>query len=277
VSTPPHDRLDRWYDALIQRHAGDLTFRELRRGLQALSTVYVERRESLTRGAALDGAGKRAAFATFYAPLHYAVTRHVVQALGAASPPPSRIYDLGCGTGAAGAAWAIESGNRPPLTGFDLNPWAIEETRWTWNHFGLDGSVHRRRLEQLRPPARNAAVLVAFTVNELRADSRDGLLEQLIAVACGGGRALVVEPIARRAVRWWDEWAAHFREAGGRVDLWRFAAQLPDGWRQLDRAAGLDHRELTARSLYLAPKCQERGHRGLDLRKGSYIGARRAR
>ena len=42
-----------------------------------------------------------------------------------------------------------------------------------------------------------------------------------------------------------------FVEAGGRADRWRFTAELPERLRLLDRAAGLDHRELTARSLYL--------------------------
>ncbi|HKQ60062.1 MAG TPA: hypothetical protein VJS92_02180, partial [Candidatus Polarisedimenticolaceae bacterium] len=42
------------------------------------------------------------------------------------------------------------------------------------------------------------------------------------------------------------------RAAGGRADEWRLPAELPEPLRKLDRAAGLDHRELTARSLWLA-------------------------
>ena len=56
----------------------------------------------------LAGAGKRAAFALFYSPLHFVLTGHVVRELDAARPAPRKILDLGCGTGAAGAAWAIE-------------------------------------------------------------------------------------------------------------------------------------------------------------------------
>jgi hypothetical protein len=40
--------------------------------------------------------------------------------------------------------------------------------------------------------------------------------------------------------------------AGGRADEWRFRVPLPDVVARLDRAAGLDHRELTCRSLWIA-------------------------
>ena len=79
-------------------------------------------------------AGKRAAFALFYAPLHFMAVTAVVQALGADAPPPASIVDLGCGTGVAGAAWALAAGgsaagdrHRPPPVGrrggaLDLRP-----------------------------------------------------------------------------------------------------------------------------------------------------------
>src|SRR6187549_1523528 len=81
--------------------SSDVCSSDLRR---ALSSAYVERRHAVASG--LDGAGKRAAFALYYAPLHFRATSHVLHAVGAASPPPRTIVDLGCGTGAAGAAWA---------------------------------------------------------------------------------------------------------------------------------------------------------------------------
>ena len=49
--------------------------------LRALSSTYVERRGRLGDGAALSGAGKRAAFALFYGPLHYLLIREIVRAL----------------------------------------------------------------------------------------------------------------------------------------------------------------------------------------------------
>ena len=50
---------------------------------------------------------------------------------------------------------------------------------------------------------------------------------------------------------WWDAWSEAFGRAGGRADEWRFAAELPEDLREMDRLAGLDHAELTARSLWM--------------------------
>jgi len=61
----------------------------------------------------------------------------------------------------------------------------------------------------------------------------------------------VIEPIARRLMSWWDEWARDWKKAGGREDEWRFAVELPERLALMDKAAGLDHRELTGRSLWL--------------------------
>ena len=90
------------------------TFKEVRHGLQALSSLYVERRERMAGGAALDGAGKRAAFALYYGPMHFLLVREIVRAL--ALRAPRRILDLGCGTGTAGAAWALEARARGPAS-----------------------------------------------------------------------------------------------------------------------------------------------------------------
>ena len=64
-------RFTQWISQLESRHFADLTFPEVSRSLRALSSAYVERRTRLTEGAALAGAGKRAAFALFYGPLHF--------------------------------------------------------------------------------------------------------------------------------------------------------------------------------------------------------------
>src|SRR4029077_19926812 len=95
------DPVPGWFEALESRHLSRLTFAEVRRGLQALSALYVDRGRRLGAGAALEGAGKRAAFALFYTPLHFLLTRSVVRALGAQVSGPRNILDLGCGTGAA--------------------------------------------------------------------------------------------------------------------------------------------------------------------------------
>ncbi len=240
---------DAWIKALEQRHLANLRVQEVTRALRALSSIYVERREALGRGAALDSAGKRAAFALFYGPLHYLVARHIVVALDAAARP-AQIVDLGCGTGACGAAFSIAaSGAR--VAGVDRHPWAVEEANWTYRVIGVPGAA--RRGDAARVPSRLArhAVVLAYTANELPDRSRNMLLQRLLAAAADGGRVLVIEPVARPVATWWDEWAGAFVRGGGREDTWRFEEALPDLLRLFDQAAGLDHRVLTARSLYV--------------------------
>ena len=221
------------------------------RALRALSSAYVERRDRLARGAALDGAGKRAAFALFYGPLHFLVVRAIVRALGAAAPPLDLIADLGCGTGVAGAAWALECAPRPRIAGIERHPWAADEARWSCRTLGLDADVRCGDLARTRVPARASAIVAAYTVNELPDEARAALLREIVAADGRGTRTLIVEPIAKSAVPWWPRWAEAFHAAGGRADEWRFPIELPGITGRLGRAAGLDPRELTARSLYL--------------------------
>jgi len=238
-----------WTHALDERHLSELTVSEAARALRALSSCYVERRDKLAKGDALGSAGKRAAFALFYAPLHFLVTRAVVQSLGSADV--TRIVDLGCGTGAAGAAWALEAGS-VPIVGFDVHPWAVAEASWTYQTLGLRGSARRADVARLRLRAeRGSGVIAAYTVNELKPDARTALLPQLIDAGRRGSRILVLEPISRRVAPWWREWEEAFAAAGGRGDEWRFPAALPERQAQLARAAGLDPKELTGRTLYL--------------------------
>jgi hypothetical protein len=251
VSPNRGESFERWFAALERRHLTKLTFPEIRRALAALSSIYVERRERLESGAALEGEGKRAAFALFYSPLHFLTIREIVRSLGLASPSPRRILDLGCGTGAAGAAWALECPEPPSLLGLDRNGWAVSETRWTYSILGLGGEARKGEGMRARLEGRGEAILVAFMVNELSQSDRERLLSRLLETAPEGKRVLVVEPIARRAFPWWEEWSAAFRSAGGRSDDWRFVVELPETLRLLDRATGMDHRELTARSLLL--------------------------
>ena len=246
------DPLDAWLPALERRHLARLTFPEVRRALQSLSSLYVERRGRLGTGAAFDGAGKRAAFALFYGPLHFITVREVVKALGAHRPRPARILDLGCGTGAAGAAWAVSADGAPFVEGVDRSAWALEEARFTLAALRLSGATARRALDEAPLPGRRGAVVAAYTVNEMDDEGRERLLPRLLEGAGAGAAVLVVEPIARRRAPWWDAWAAAFEAAGGRADEWRFRVPLPDLVARLDRAAGLDHRELTCRSLWIA-------------------------
>lgn len=246
------ESFERWLRALEARHLADLRVPEVTRALRALSSAYVERRHNMARGAALDSHGKRAAFALFYAPLHFLVTRHVVRGLGAGAATPSSVFDIGCGTGAAGAAWALQAG-RVPVTGVDRHPWAVEEARWTYKQLGLRGQARSGDVTARLPPMRSGSgVIVAYVLNELPASVRARVEQALLSAAGRGVAVLVLEPIARPLTPWWEATARDFEAAGGRADEWRFAVALPPMLRLFDKAAGLNHGELTARSLFCA-------------------------
>ena len=251
VHAPIADPFEVWYAALERRHTKDLRFAEIRRGVQALSSLYVERRARLARGAALDGAGKRAAFALFYAPLHFLIVRHIVRALEAGVSPPRSVVDLGCGTGPAGAAWALEAADAPEILGIERSAWAAGEARWTLETLGLRGRVERADLCRAPLPGRGGALILAYALNEVGEAAGGVVLQRVLSAADRGARVLLVEPLSRRAAPGWETWSAGVRAAGGREDTWRLRPPLPEGARLLSRAAGLDHREVGARSLWL--------------------------
>jgi hypothetical protein len=242
---------EHWITALEERHLANLRVPEVTRALRALSSAYVERRHTVARGGPLDSAGKRAAFALFYAPLHFLAARHVIESLGAEQPPPSSIVDIGCGTGAAGAAWALSAGGTPALTGIDRHPWAVDEARWTYRALGLRGTARPGDASRLPALKAGSAAIAAYVLNELPDDARTRVEEQLYAAAARGVRVLMLEPIARGIAPWWDDAARRAEGAGGRADEWRFEADLPPLLHTLDKAAGLNHRELTVRSIWL--------------------------
>lgn len=247
---PSDSAVDAWLAALEQRHFANLTQSEVTRALRALSSCYVERRDKLARGGALDGAGKRAAFALFYGPQHFVLAREIVRTLEAKG---NRIIDLGCGTGTVGAAAALESVNAP-VDGVDINPWAVAEANWTYRALGLRGRATAVNIRKLKIQASTGALVVAaYAVNELPEEARPPLLAELMEAHGRGAGVLIIEPIARRVNLWWKGWAEAFTAAGGRSDDWRFRNLLPPKQRELARGAGLDVQELTARSLYLPP------------------------
>jgi hypothetical protein len=223
---------------------------EVTRALRALSSAYVERRHALARGAALDSAGKRAAFALFYGPLHYLIVSHVLESLGSLRIP-SAIVDLGCGTGAAGAAWATSLAGPTRVAGIDKHPWAVSEARWTYRCFGIDGQARAGDLVSLPSLAGGGGIVAAYVLNELPESSRLRLESRLLRAGEAGTQVVIVEPLARRITPWWKVLASRALAAGGRADEWRFRADLPELVARLDTAAGLDHTELTARSLTL--------------------------
>ncbi len=217
------------------------------RALRSLSSCYVERRSKLAHGAALNTAGKRAAFALFYGPLHFLVTGEIVtrdrsRALRRAHSRSwlrNRRGRRGVGTRRAGGA---------SINGVDKHPWAVSEASWTYRQFGITGYAGQG--DMVRAPIRGRkghGILAAYSINEIDDEARGLLLAKLVEARSEGAHVLVIEPIAKRALTWWSEWQERFMAAGGRADEWRFRIDLPERQRLLGRAAGLDPRELTAR------------------------------
>jgi SAM-dependent methyltransferase len=239
-----------WLATLEKRHLADLTFAEVSRALRALSSAYVERRETLASGSALTGAGKRAAFALFYGPLHFLLLDAIARALQIEGPRAGTVVDLGCGTGAAGAALAMAT-SAPRVVGIDRSQWALDEARSTYREFGLAPILRRGDVTMQRVRADRATIVAAYVLNELPDKPREDLLAQLLARASRGDRVLIVEPIAVSVAPWWGRWEKSVRDVGGRADVWRFPAELPAIVAKLDRAAGLDHRELTGRTFWI--------------------------
>jgi SAM-dependent methyltransferase len=247
-----HDELFiSWIAALEARHLAELTFSEVSRALRALSSTYVERRQKLAGGAALSGAGKRAAFALFYGPLHHLLLTHIVETLPGATRKIPTLLDLGCGTGASGVAWARSCEKPPRMIGIDRHPWALGETAETYRAFGMAATLRQGDITTANLPKGPAAILAAFTLNELADPAREALLAHLVERASHGDRVLIVEPLAGFVARWWSRWRDAFESAGGRADEWRLRTELPPIVAKLDRAAGLNHREITGRSLWL--------------------------
>jgi SAM-dependent methyltransferase len=254
--------IDAWLTALEQRHLADLTFSEVARALRALSSTYVERRDRLARKSAFDTAGKRAAYALYYSPLHYLTVARIVGALALDARPLHQILDVGCGAGAASAAWATHVTTPPEVTGIDAHPWALAEAALTYRAFGLRGETRRGDAGRLHVPRDVDAVIAGWVMNELTEPARAHVQNEMLRAAGRGASVLVIEPIATRVSPWWKDWAEAFTRAGGRADEWRFRVELPALLARLDRAAGLRHDTLTARSLLLEGSAHR--ERGLD-------------
>ena len=248
------EKLKAWVTALEGRHLADLRVQEVTRALRALSSAYVERRERGERRhvhGALDTAGKRAAFALYYAPLHFIAVTEVTHALGADRPAPSSIIDLGCGTGAAGAAWAISGGSTSTVLGIDRHPWAVAEARWTLQQLGVQGRVRQGDVGRLARSRPHASVIAAYVLNELPDDARRRVEDDMVHAAERGGRILILEPLARGVAPWWRATAARITALGGRADEWRLPIDPPPAVRLLGTAAGLNFHELRLQTLFL--------------------------
>ena len=258
---PVDARIGAWVDAVVERHSTAFARHEFLKAVRALSARYVEQRAALPDRSPLDSAGKRAAFAGYYAPLHLLTAFAALRELVPAGAGPRTIIDLGCGTGVAGAAWALANSGTPRVQGIDLNAWTLTEARWNWSSLHVDGRTRRGDLnvalgDLLRQPRTlpDTGIVCGWSLNELPRTVREDALARLLDAAARGARVFAIEPIARGAVPWWPEWEARAIAAGGRADTWRFDAPLPATLAAIDRDAGFDRDALTARSVYLRGK-----------------------
>ena len=240
----------RWLETCLARYVPPLSPRELRSGARALSALYVEGRGAgPVAGRATDGLGKRAAFAAYYAPLHFLAVHHGIAALPGMDGV-RRVLDLGCGTGAAGAAAARALPGTPRVLALDRSGWALAEARHTLAAFALRGQVRRGRLPAALPRAGPGdLLLLGWVVNELAADERSALRAGLETALDRGARLLLFEPLAGRVVPWWAEWSAALASRGVRDRELRVRPALPPFLAEMDRATGLRHGELGARLL----------------------------
>ena len=232
---------------------------EFLKAVRALSVRYVERRAELGTRSPVDSAGKRAAFAAYYAPLHFLTVREILRVR--VPEPPRLLVDGGCGTGVSSAAWALECVEPPDIHGVDLDAWSLEESRWNWRTLGLRGRTTRgdlvHQLEALAADRKGRArsivpgtgVILGWSLNELDSRSRVRGCDAVLRLAKAGIQILIVEPIANRAVPWWTDWLPQVEAAGGRAAEWRFDINLPPRLAEIDEAVGFRREALTARTV----------------------------
>ena len=247
--------LESWVEQESELALADLRFADVRRAVQALSSLYVQKRAKggLDRRAG-DGSGKRAAFASYYAPLHFLAAVVAAQRVGLGEASDAReVVDLGCGTGAVGAAVARMLPGRPPISGVDANASAVRACRRTFVALGVRGRARVGRLPGAMPRIRQGTVVVAgWSLNELSPDERAATVSALEAGLERGAGLMVLEPLSTRVVPWWPRFCA--RLPGAIVDEFRVAIDRPEWIRRLDQATRLDHRDATGRVLWVPPR-----------------------
>jgi hypothetical protein len=243
-------RFEAWIAAAAAHEGG--SFAETRKGVQALSARYVEGRKAGGVGAGtFGGAGRRAAFASFYAPLHFLTAYSAASVLlpewGAGV---SRVVDLGAGTAAVGTALALATGAARVLA-LDRSSWALGEARHTFSAFAVSGRTRRVELPAGVPRLGVRDLVAAgYLLNEVGPELRLRLTALLARALRAGARVLVLEPLARGVSPWWQEFAAELAPSGAACTLLKWALERPAWLARLDDASGLDHREIGARVLW---------------------------
>ena len=121
------------------------------------------------------------------------VTRAILDRRFRSRPPAcSDVLDVGCGTGAAGAAWAVRSArvtairrHRSPPVGGRRKPTGPTASS------GSPAAPTQRDVSRAALSGRHGtAVIVAYTANELADAAAPALLDQLLGAPSCGARAL---------------------------------------------------------------------------------------
>jgi hypothetical protein len=115
-----------------------------------------------------------------------------------------------------------------------------------------DMVTHLESLHSSRRDVTKLGLVCGWSLNELIPDKRQRAIDLLFEVAARGATAVVIEPIARRLVPWWDDFAHRAQSAGAVSQEWRFELAFPPALAELDEAAGFDREALTARSVTFA-------------------------
>lgn len=249
-----------WLSALEQRHLASLTRQEFTRAVRALSARYVERRSQLPDRSPLDSAGKRAAFALFYAPLHCLTTNVALARVGVRTDLTT-LVDLGCGTGVCSAAWALMHNTPPTITGVDANAWALEEARWNWRTMGLNGRTVRGDLvttakgllHHSDAALGRTGVIAGWAINELDPPARTQMLDVVDQLLDRGITLVILEPLARGVTPWWDEWEARLAPRGVLAGDVKADVNLPGPLDAFSASAGFRKKELGVRIMYGGP------------------------
>lgn len=241
-------QIEDWIQAEWAHHA-PLGQRDVRKGIQSLSQLYVERAKGIESKAA-SAPARRAASAIYFGPLHALSTQIVLRSLPTPADPQATVVDLGCGSGAVGAT-VVHAGFGSEVRGVDVASWAPAAAARTYAALGVRGQAATGRLPgALGWPANPALLVFGWSLNELTDSAREGVRKRIESGLRKGCGLLILEPLSRRITPWWDTWAGRMRRLGAVAVQEKAHVTLPPTLRDLDRAARLDHRTLGARAIY---------------------------
>ena len=244
-----------WTAAAHDKWARDLTFQELRKSVSAVSDWYVHKRGTDRLGdRATDGRGKRASFIVYFGTLHLLL----VQAWLAERPSvrAKAVVDLGCGPGVVGAAVARWCG-ASRVWASDRLGGHLEVAAWTGRALGVKLQTRKVALPSAVPSIREPSLLtLGWVLNELDDDTRAQTVVALRRAMAEGAGLLIFAPLSTRATPWWSAVVTQLTEGYPEAEegIFRCRPNRPPLVVDLDRATRLDHRELGARYLFIAPR-----------------------